>query len=69
MGWTVTVYEDKNYPYAVCNIVTENEEEAIYKAKKFVASNGYFSYLSIKLIMDLLKVEKVEGKTYEDKKI
>ena len=59
MSWSITVYEHKNYPYIVNNIVAENEEEAIYKAKKFVASNGYFPGLSIKRIMDLLKVEKV----------
>lgn len=69
--WSVTVYdiEYKNFTYTVNNIIAINEEEAIFKAKKFVASNGYFPGLSIKQTMNMLKVEKVERKTYEDKKI
>ena len=60
--WSVTVYdkEYKNFTYTVNDIIAISEEEAIFKAKKFVASNGYFTGLDIKQAMDMLKVEKVE---------
>ena len=61
--WSVTVYdiEYKNFTYTVNNIIAINEEEAIFKAKKFITSNGYFPGLSIKQTMNMLKVEKVRG--------
>lgn len=61
--WSVTVYyiEYKNFTYTVNNIIAINEEEAIFKAKKFISSNGYFPGLSIKQTMNMLKVEKVGG--------
>ena len=60
--WNVSVYDKEymNCAYIVNNIIAISEEEAIFKAKKFVASNGYFTGLDIKQAMDMLKVEKVE---------
>ena len=60
--YNVSVYDKEymNCAYIVNNIIAISEEEAIFKAKKFVASNGYFTGLDIKQAMDMLKVEKVE---------
>ena len=57
--YTVTLYENKNMPYIIKDIEAENDNEAIYKAKKFVATNGYFPYMAEEQIMSILIVKNV----------
>ena len=46
-------------PYVINDIIADNENDAIYKAKKFVATNGYFPYMSTEQVMNILVVKKV----------
>lgn len=57
--YTVTLSENKNMPYVIEHIEVDNENDAIYEAKKFVANNGYFPYMSEERIMHVLSVENV----------
>ena len=57
--YTVTLYENENMPYIIKDIEAENDNEAIYKAKKFVATNGYFPYMTEEQIMSILIVKNV----------
>ena len=57
--YEVTLYENKNMPYIIKDIEAENENNAIYKAKKFVVTNGYFPYMSTEQVMSILAVKKV----------
>lgn len=57
--YTVTLYENENMPYIIKNIKAENDNEAIYKAKKIVATNGYFPYMTEEQIMNILIVKNV----------
>ena len=57
--YTVTLYENKNMPYIIKDIEAENDNEAIYKAKKKVATNGYFPYMTEEQIMSILIVKNV----------
>ena len=60
MSYTVTLYQDINMPYVINDISAHNENDAIYKAKKFVATNGYFPYMSTEQVMNILVVKKLE---------
>ena len=57
--YTVTLYEYKNMPYIIKDIEAEDENEAIHKAKNFVATNGYFPYMTEEQIMNVLIVKNV----------
>ena len=57
--YTVTLYENKNMPYIIKDIEAKNNNEAIYKAKKLVATNGYFPYMTEEQIMSILIVKNV----------
>lgn len=57
--YTVTLYENKNMPYIIKDIEADDDNEAIYKAKKIVAINGYFPYMTEEQIMNVLIVENV----------
>ena len=59
--YTVTLYEykTKNMPYVIKCIEADNENEAIYKAKNFVATNGYFPNMTEEQIMNVLNIENI----------
>ena len=59
MSYTVTLYQDINMPYVINDISAHNENDAIYKAKKFVATNRYFPCMSTEQVMNILVVKKV----------
>lgn len=46
-------------PYTISDISAHNENDAIYKAKKFVATHGYFPCMSTEQVMNILVVENV----------
>ena len=57
--YTVTLYENENMLYIIKDIEAENNNEAIYKAKHFVATHGYFPYMTEEKIMSILIVKNV----------
>ena len=59
MSYSVTLYQYKNMPYIITDIDANSENDAINKAKKFVATNGYFPGMKVEQIMNILNVERV----------
>ena len=46
-------------PYVIKCIEADSENEAIYKAKTFVATNGYFPNMTEEQIMNVLNIENI----------
>lgn len=61
MNYTVELHEksNKNMQYEITDVEATNEEEAAFKAKKFVAKYAYFPKMSMQQVMMQLAVDKV----------
>lgn len=60
--YSVKLYEqnNQNMPYIINDIEADNENEAIDKAKEFVATYGYFPSMKKDKIKSLLVVDYVK---------